>query len=79
MIIPSDCHVLMWMSRSIMFVDSRYITGDKLCCAAYSWIFLIGDGRVLPFANQFSLSITQKSLSLCVMMACLSVMIISSI
>lgn len=38
----------------------------------------IGDGRVLPAANQFSLSVTQKSLSSCEIMAYLSVMITSS-
>lgn len=49
-----------------------------MCLLAISKINLIGDGRVLPAANQFSLSVTQKSLSSCEIMAYLSVMITSS-
>ena len=38
---------------------------------------IIGDGHVLPAANQFSLSGTQKSGSQCVAIACVSVITIS--
>ena len=77
-VIPADFHDWICSSISIMFVDSRYIAGFRLCVFANSWIFKIGDGRVFPFANQFSSSITQKSKSLCVIIACVSVVTISS-
>ena len=35
---------------------------------------MIGDGHMRPAANQFSVSATQKSVSLCVTIACVSVM-----
>lgn len=36
---------------------------------------IIGDGHTRPAANQLSMSVTQKSGSLCVIMACVSVII----
>jgi len=36
---------------------------------------IIGDGHTRPAANQLSMSATQKSGSLCVIMACVSVII----
>ena len=53
--------------------------GFTLCCFAAYLTAITGDGFVLPVANQFSLSVTQKSESLCVVMACVGVITMSSI
>ena len=52
-----------------MFVAPRYKTGFRLFAVAMFNRVIIGDGFVLPAANQFSVSATQKSESECVAMA----------
>lgn len=54
------------------------MVGVRLCFEAAFWTAIIGDGHMRPAANQLSVSATQKSGSLCVMMACVSVMTILS-
>lgn len=49
--------------------------GWTLCLAAMRVTNSIGDGRVLPVANQSWVSTTQKSVSECVAMAQVSVII----
>ena len=66
---PADSQVFMLLSNSIMFVDIRHTTGLRPCFWAACCAACIGEGQILPAANQFSLSATQKSLSLCVAMA----------
>lgn len=61
-----------------MFVVPKYKIARTLCSAAVARKCSIGDGRVLPAANQIGSSIIQKSLSLCTAIAAVSVMIISS-
>lgn len=50
----------------------------RLYFSAAFWTAIIGDGHVRPVANQLSVSVTQKSESACVIIACVSVMTISS-
>ena len=50
------------------------MVGVRLCFEAAFWTAIIGDGHMRPAANQLSVSATQKSGSLCVIMACVSVM-----
>ena len=76
---PSDSHCGINVSMSIMFVSAKYNTGVTLCWDAIVFIVVIGDGFVLPVANQFSLSTTQKSESSCVAIACVFVTMMSSI
>ena len=78
-LIPSDSHCGISVSISIIFCSARYKTGFTLCCSATDFTANIGDGFVLPLANQFSLSTTQKSESLCVTIAWFLVTMISSI
>lgn len=75
---PIDSHVGINLSRSIMLLAPRYNIGLKLRSFAIWLNCLIGDSICLPVANQKSSSHTQKSSSLCVAMACLSVVIILS-
>lgn len=75
---PADCHSGISLSMFIMFIDARYIAGARLCTVAAFVTAIIGDGHVRPVANQFSISGTQKSESECVIMACLSVMMMLS-
>lgn len=72
-VIPSDSHFEIMLSKSRMFVDARYIAGVMLCSCAIAVTVFIGDGWLLPVANQLSSSGAQKSSSSCVMMACVSV------
>lgn len=60
-----------------MFFSWRYNIGIRLCSVAAVCNALIGDGRVLPAANQFSSSATQKSESRWLAMACVCVKIMS--
>lgn len=76
-VIPSDVHVCFKESMSRMFSDARYIAGVFLCSWAMFTASVIGDVRTLPAANQFSVSTTQKSGSLCVAMAWVSVITMS--
>ena len=62
-----------------MLSEPRYNTGVRPLWDAMFVSLIIGDSFCLPVANQNWLSHTQKSSSLCVAIACLSVMIISSI
>ena len=78
-IIPSDSHCGINVSISNMFSVPRYITGVKPRSDAMDLICAIGDGRDFPVANQLSSSITQKSGSVCEIIAYLSVIIMSSI
>lgn len=73
-VMPVDSHSGTNLSRFIMFCDIRYIAGVRLCFVAAFCIATMGDGHVRPAANQFSVSVTQKSGSECVMIACVSVM-----
>lgn len=75
---PDCSHSAIFLSHFIMFVAPRYKTARTLCSAAAVCNAAIGDGRVLPDANQIGSSIIQKSLSLCTAIAAVSVMIISS-
>lgn len=75
---PAVSHVFMLLSSSIMFVASRHTTGLRPCFWAACCAANIGDLQTLPAANQFSLSATQKSLSLCVAIAYSGVMIMLS-
>lgn len=74
---PLDSHSGINVSKSRMFCAPRYNTGVTLCSVATVVTALIGDGFVLPVANQLSGSVTQKSLSMCAMIANLSVNITS--
>ncbi len=74
---PTDSHCGINFSKSSMFCDARYRTGCLLCTAAVACIVVIGDGHVLPAANQFSLSVTQKSESSWVIITIVSVIIAS--
>ena len=74
---PLDSHSGIRVSKSRMFCAPRYNTGVTLCSFAMATTDAIGDGLVLPVANQLSGSVTQKSLSVCAIIACLSVIIIS--
>ena len=74
-----DSHFLRIVSISIMLLEPRYKTGVNLCVVATFCSWLIGDLICLPVANQNSSSHTQKSSSVCDAIACLSVMITSSI
>lgn len=76
---PIDSHVGRSLSKSIMLSAPRYRTRDRSCSVAILVNFEIGDSICLPVANQNSSSHTQKSSSVCDAMACLSVMIMSSI
>ncbi len=75
---PSFCHCSINSSRFKIFFDSRYIAGVRACCSAMSWTWMIGDWQMRPAANQFSWSATQKSGSEWVIMAWVSVMMMSS-
>lgn len=77
--IPLDSHSGINVSRSRIFCAPRYNTGVTLCSFAAAITDTIGEGLVLPVANQLSGSATQKSLSICAIIAYLSVMIISFI
>lgn len=77
--IPIDSHVGRNLSKSIMFVAPRYSVGINFRSVAIFVTRAIGDSICLPVANQNSSSHTQKSSSVCDAMACLSVMIMSSI
>ena len=72
--IPSDSHSGTNLSRSIMFVAARYNTGLRFVVSAIDVNSRIGDGRTIPLANQFSVSVTQKFVSLCTAIAWVSVM-----
>ena len=76
---PIDSHVLHIVSRSIILSAPKYKTGLRSRAAATFNNFEIGDFFCLPVANQNSSSHTQKSSSMCDAIACLSVMIMSSI
>ena len=77
--IPIDSHVLHNASISIMFSAPRYSVGINFRSVAIFVTRAIGDSICLPVANQNSSSHTQKSSSMCDAIACLSVMIMSSI
>lgn len=77
--IPIDSHVLHNASISIMFSAPRYSVGINLRSVAIFVTRAIGDSICLPVANQNSSSHTQKSSSMCDAIACLSVIIMSSI
>lgn len=77
-VIPTLFHSFICLSKSNMFVAPRYIAGFNSWSWAYWIICLIGDGRALPDANQFSESITQKSGSVWHMIACGPDIIMSS-
>lgn len=76
--IPIDSHFSHIVSMSIMLSVPRYKIGVSPRSAAIVDTSLIGESICLPVANQYSSSHTQKSGVLCVAIACLSVMIISS-
>lgn len=77
--IPIDSHVLHNVSISIMFSAPRYSVGINFRSVAIFVTRAIGDSICLPVANQNSSSHTQKSSSMCDAIACLSVIIMSSI
>ena len=62
-----------------MFLAPMYSVGINLRSVAIFVTRAIGDSICLPVANQNSSSHTQKSSSMCDAIACLSVMIMSSI
>lgn len=66
---PLDSHCSIRFSKSIMFVAPRYKIGSRLFAVAMFNRVIIGDVFVLPAANQFSVSATQKSESVCAAMA----------
>lgn len=66
---PSDSHCFFKSSRSRMFCVSKYITGVTLCVVAAFLTAIIGEGRLCPLANQFSVSVTHRSESSCVAIA----------
>ena len=76
--IPIVSHFSRIVSRSIIFSAPRYNIGVTFFSCAISIKCFIGDVICLPVANQNSSSQTQKSLSVCVTIACLSVIITSS-
>ena len=76
---PIDSHVLHIVSRSIILSAPKYKTGLRLRAAATFNNFEIGDSFCLPLANQCSSSHTQKSSSVCDAMACVFVVMMSSI
>ena len=77
-VIPDDSHDLRTLSKSMMLSEPRYNIGFSFLSWAIVSSCFIGDSICLPVANQKSLSHTQKSSSLCVAIACLFVMIMSS-
>ena len=76
--IPIVSHFSRIVSRSIIFSAPRYNIGAIFLSSAIFVNRFIGDVICLPVANQNSSSQTQKSLSVCVAIACLSVIIMSS-
>lgn len=76
---PIDSHVLHIVSRSIILSAPRYKTGLRSRAAATFNNFEMGDSFCLPLANQYSSSHTQKSSSVCDAMACVFVVMMSSI
>ena len=72
---PIDSHCGIRVSKSIMLVADRYRAGFNPFSLAIWHATETGDWRTLPVANQFSLSVTQKSWSLCVAITCVSVII----
>lgn len=76
-VMPSFCHCGINLSRSIILVVARYSTGVRVDVAAISFRRAIGERRVLPDANHVSSSAIQKSESLWVAIACVSVMTMS--
>ena len=76
--IPIDSHFLHIVSMSIMLSDPRYSIGIRPRSDAIVVTCFTGESICLPVANQDSSSHTQKSSSVCVAIACLSVMIMLS-
>lgn len=72
---PMVVHNSVFLSRSIMLVAPRYITGIRFLDFAISRIWVIGDRRFSPAANHVSSSAIQNSGSVCVAITCLSVII----
>ncbi len=77
-VMPSDVQLVIWFSISRIFVAAKYIIGVNLFFSADCFTNFIGDGIVFPAANQLSVSVTQKSVLLCVIIANLSVRMMSS-
>ena len=76
--IPIDSHFLHIVSISIMLSAPKYNIGVNPRSDAIVMACLTGESICLPVANQKSSSHTQKSSSVCVAIACLSVMMMSS-
>lgn len=70
---PIVVHNSVFLSRSIMLVAPRYITGIKFLDFAMSRICFIGDRRFSPAANHVSSSAIQNSVSVCDAITCLFV------
>lgn len=74
---PCDSHSARFSSISKILVAAKYSTGRSPCAAAAFIAAATGDGHCLPVANHDSASAIQKSGSLCVAIAYLSVITIS--